>query len=234
MLSASDALPTTQLPQTAELHRSFAVPDVEVSKRSDGKRVVTGLIAPYNTPADIMEVRSGRVVSYSEQFAPGAFHRAAAAPYRVQLQLEHDDRLERLVGYGLEFRDSEAGCVGEFALYPTTADRAVELMDSSHRGLSVTFMTLRPSYGSERDGELVTREQVHLRAVAAVSDPAYADAGVLALRAQADAAIAAQREAERQVSEMVETLTFLRDSGGALTEAQQRWLVEHGVKLATS
>lgn len=233
-MTAPPTLPLNQMPPSQELHRAFSVPDVEVSKRSDGKRVVTGLIAPYNTPADIMEVRSGRVISYQEQFAPGAFHRAAAAPYRVQLQLEHDDRLERLVGYGLSFKDSDEGCVGEFALYPTTAERAVELMDSSHRGLSVTFMTLRPSYGSERDGELVTREQVHLRAVAAVSDPAYADAGVLALRAQADAAIAAQREADRQVAEMVETLTFLRDSGSTLTEAQQRWLSEHGVNLAAS
>jgi HK97 family phage prohead protease len=224
-------LPSHQMPASTDLHRSFAVPDVEVLQRSDGKRTVTGLIAPYNTPTDIAEVRSGRVVSYQEQFAPGAFHRAESAPYRVQLQLEHDDRLERLVGYGLSFRDSDAGCVGEFALYATTADRAVELMESSHRGFSVTFVPMRPSFGSERDGQLVTREQVHLRAVAAVSDPAYADAGVLALRAQADAAMEAQRAAEREVSEMVEMLTLLRDSGGALTEAHQRWLAAHGVQL---
>lgn len=231
MLSATDVLPTHQLPPNQELHRSFATPDVEVQTRSDGKRTITGLVVPYNVPTEIHEVRSGRVVSYREQFAPGSMTRAAAAPNRVQLQLEHDDRLERLVGYGLSFRDSEAGCVGEFALYPTTADRAVELMESSHRGLSVTFVTINPLYGSERDGQLVTRHAVHTRAVAAVSDPAYADAGVLALRAAADAAAAAQAEVDRQRDQMVATLRFLRDAGQDLGPEQLRWLEQHGVDL---
>lgn len=233
-MTAPLMLPTTQMPPNTDLHRSYEAPDLEVGRtmlRGESRHTVTGIVVPYNTPTDIMEVRNGRVISYREQFAPGSMHRAASAPSRVKLQIEHDERLERLAGYGLSFRDSEAGCVGEFVLYPTMADRALELMDTSHRGLSVTFVPIRPAYGSERDGALVTREQVHTKAVAAVSDPAYADAGVLALRAQVDAAMEAQREADRQVAEMVETLTFLRDSGGALTEAQLRWLAEHGVTL---
>lgn len=227
------SLPTSQMPPNLNLFRSFEV-DVEVGQtmvRGESRRTVTGLVVPYNTPTEISEVRQGRVITYREQFAPGSMHRAAQAPYRVQLQLEHDNRIERLAGYGLSFRDSDAGCVGQFALYPSMADRAVELMETSHRGLSITFVPIRPTFGSERPGQLVTREQVHTKAVAAVSDPAYADAGVLALRAQADAAAEAQRVADRQVAEMVDTLRFLRDAGQELQPAQLRWLAERGIDL---
>jgi len=223
--------PTSPMPPRQELHRAFTVPDVELHQRSDGKRTVTGLVVPYNVPADITEVRKGQVISYTEQFAPGSMDRAAAAPNRVMLQIEHDDRLERLAGYGLSFRDSDAGCVGEFVLHPSMADRSVELLESSHRGFSVTFQTINPLWGTERPGELVTRRVVHTRAVAAVPDPAYADAGVLALRAAADEAAAVQAAADRQVAEMVDALMFLRSNGQELNPVQMRWLDEHGVNL---
>ena len=231
MLTTAEATPTSQMPARNELHRAFSA-DVETHVRSDGRRTVEGLVVPYDSPTMIAEVRQGRVITYTELFAPGSMARAAAAPNRVMLQIEHDERLERLAGYGLSFRDSDAGCVGEFVLHPSMAERTVELLESSHRGLSVTFTSIQPVYGTERDGDTVRRAVVACRAVAAVPDPAYADAGVLALRAAEDAAAAAQAEADRQTEQMVSAMRFQRSAGMDLTPAQQRWLDERHIVLA--
>jgi phage head maturation protease len=210
-----------------ELHRSFA--DLELDVQREGR--VTGLVVPYNTPTPIMELRDGTVVQYEEQFAPGSMERAAKAPNRVMLQFTHSDQLDHQIGYGVSFRDSGAGCVGEFQLYRSGQDKVAEMLQTSHRGLSVTFASLRPQGGLERDGELVTREVVMCRAVAAVNDPAYADAGVLAVRQQAELAAEMAAEAERKRAEMTGLLQFLVDQGQELTEAHRAWLADNRVEL---
>jgi HK97 family phage prohead protease len=210
-----------------ELHRSFG--DLELEVQPEGR--VTGLVVPYNQPTPIMELRDGQVITYQEQFVPGSMDRAARAPNRVMLQFTHSEQLDHQVGYGVAFRDSDAGCVGEFQLYRHGRDKVAEMLQTSHRGLSVTFASLRPVGGQERDGDLVTREMVHCRAVAAVNDPAYADAGVLAVRQQQDLAAQVAAEAERKRSEMTELLQFLVDSGQELTEAHRAWLADNRVEL---
>ena len=72
---------------------------------------------------------------------------------------------------------------------------------------------------------------VRCRAVAAVNDPAYADAGVLAVRQQAELAAEVAAEAERQRSEMTELLQYLVDNGQELTEAHRAWLADNAVEL---
>jgi HK97 family phage prohead protease len=174
------------------------------------------------------------VIQYQEQFAPGSMDRAAKAPNRVMLQFTHSEALDHQVGYGVSFRDSEAGCVGEFQLYRQNRDKVTEMLETSHRGLSVTFASLRPAGGLERDGELVTREVVHCRAVAAVNDPAYADAGVLAVRQQEQLAAEVAAETERKRAEMTGLLQFLVDNGQELTEAHRAWLADNGVELRSA
>jgi len=210
-----------------ELHRSFG--NLELNLEREGK--VTGLVVPYSAPTPIMELRDGEVIQYEEQFAPGSMERAARAPNRVMLQFTHSESLDHQIGYGVSFRDSAEGCVGEFQLYRHGMDKVAEMLQTSHRGLSVTFASLRPQGGLERDGELVTREVVHCRAVAAVNDPAYADAGVLAVRQQTELAAEVMAEAERKRSEMTELLQFLVDSGQQLTEAHRSWLADNAVQL---
>lgn len=210
-----------------ELHRSFQ--NLELSMEREGR--VTGLVVPYHAPTPIMELRDGQVIQYEEQFAPGSMERAARAPNRVMLQFTHSEELDHQIGYGVAFRDSEQGCVGEFQLYRSNQDKVAEMLQTSHRGLSVTFASLRPQGGLERDGELVTREVVHCRAVAAVNDPAYADAGVLAVRQQAELAAELAAEAERKRAEMTELLQFLVDKGQPLTEAHRSWLADNHVEL---
>jgi phage head maturation protease len=213
---------------TVELHRSFGDLELDVQP-AEGR--VEGLVVPYNTPADIVEPRDDGFVRYREQFAPGSMARAAAAPFRVMLQFTHSDQLGHQIGYGLSFQDSDAGCVGQFQLYRQDRDKVMEMLQTSHRGLSLTFVSLRPFGGLERDGELVTRELVHTRAVAAVNDPAYADAGVVAVRQQAELAAAVAAEAERKRADMKDLLQFLLDSGRELSEAQRAWATENDVRL---
>jgi phage head maturation protease len=210
-----------------ELHRSFD--NLELSLEREGR--VTGLVVPYNAPTPIMELRDGEVIQYQEQFLPGSMERAAKAPNRVMLQFTHSDQLDHQIGYGVSFRDSAEGCVGEFQLYRSGQDKVAEMLQTSHRGLSVTFASLRPTGGLERDGELVSREVVMCRAVAAVNDPAYADAGVLAVRQQAELATAMAAEAEKKRAEMTELLQFLTDNGQELTEAHRAWLSDNKVTL---
>jgi phage head maturation protease len=210
-----------------ELHRSFD--NLELSMEREGR--VTGLVVPYSCPTPIMELRDGEVIQYEEQFAPGSMERAARAPNRVMLQFTHSESLDHQIGYGVAFRDSAEGCVGEFQLYRSGQDKVAEMLQTSHRGLSVTFASLRPQGGLERDGELITREIVHCRAVAAVNDPAYADAGVLAVRQQTELAAEVVAEAERKRAEMTGLLQFLVDSGQELTEAHRAWLADNAVQL---
>jgi phage head maturation protease len=210
-----------------ELHRSFGELTLDVER--EGR--VTGLVVPYSTPVPIMELRDGEVIEYQEQFAPGSMERAAKAPNRVMLQFTHSEALDHQIGYGVSFRDSAEGCVGEFQLYRSGMDKVAEMLETSHRGLSVTFASLRPQGGLERSGELVTREVVMCRAVAAVNDPAYADAGVLAVRQTQDLAAEMAAEAERKRSEMRDLLQFLVDAGQELTEAHRSWLADNSVEL---
>lgn len=216
--------------QPLEFTRAFLDVDVDVN-RKEGR--VTGLVVPYLKPTPIMELRDSGVIEYQEQFAPGSMERAAKAPNRVMLQFTHSDALDHQLGYGVSFRDSDAeqGCVGEFQVYKTNRDLALEMLESSHRGLSVTFASIRPLGGLEQHGELVTRQAVMCRAVAAVTDPAYESAGVLAVRAQADVEAEAAAEQRRQDQELAGALQFLRDSGQALSAAQQEWLAERGITL---
>lgn len=216
--------------QPLELTRSFLDVDLDVN-RKQGR--VTGLVVPYLRPTPIMELRDSGVIEYSEQFAPGSMERAAKAPNRVMLQFTHSEALDHQLGYGVSFRDSdsEQGCVGEFQVYKTNRDLALEMLESSHRGLSVTFASLRPMGGLEQPGELVTRQAVMCRAVAAVTDPAYAEAGVMAIRQQVDLEAEAAAEQQRQDADLAGALQFLRDSGQALSDAQQTWLAERGITL---
>jgi phage head maturation protease len=183
-----------------------------------------------------MELRDGEVIEYEEQFAFGSMERAAKAPNRLMFQFTHSEQLDHQIGYGVSFRDSQemAGCVGEFQLYRAERDRVVEMLETSHRGLSVTFASLRPQGGLERSGELVTREVVHCRAVAAVNDPAYADAGVLAVRQSAELAAEMAAEAERKRTEMADLLQYLTDNGQELTEAHRAWMADNGVELRSA
>jgi len=213
---------------------------VEVSQRSNGQRQLSFLIVPWDKPTEVAELIDGVPTLYTESFARGSLDRALKAPHRAAFQIDHPGpyehqrgSLERLAGYGHKFEDSAEGMVGTFTLYPSQADRAVELVTSSHRWASVDFVSITPRRGVEKAGAHIVRRAAHLNAVAAVVDPAYTDANLLAVRADAEharellAAESAQRES------MLGALGFLVGAGLALNAEQLEWLAAHDVDPAT-
>lgn len=221
-----------------------ALPDLDALTRSVGtveydidrvKGVVEALIVPYMTPAHIVEIipdaaGRGQIVEYDEQFARGSLDRAKAAPNRVGLTFTHETSMPNRMGYGLALRDSdtEGGAVMTWQLYRDTLDRSIELLTTSHTGMSVTARCIRPVRGTERNGALVTREAVHLTTVAATDDPAYVDTRVLAIRERQAILEAEQERTAERAAQYVESLLLLRSLGRELTPPQNEYLAEHG------
>lgn len=221
-----------------------ALPDLDVLTRSvstveyDIDRVsglVEALIVPYNRATKIVEVlpdAAGRpqIVEYDEQFAPGSVDRAKAAPHRVGLTFTHETSMPNRMGYGVALRDSDAegGAVMQWQLYRDTLDRSVELLTTSHTGMSVSFRSIVPVRGTERSGSLVTRAAVHLTTVAATDDPAYTDTRVLAIRERQAILEAEQTRTAERAAQYVDSLLLLRSYGRELTPAQLSYLAEHG------
>jgi len=175
------------------------------------QRTVEGLVVPYNTPAPITELRPDGMISYREQFVRGAFERATRPGNagRVALVYSHDEILPNRLGYGLEFRETDDGLLGVFRLDESTAAKARDVLTTSHSGLSISFLSLLPKAFTEKAGALVTRAAAHLQHVAAVATPAYAGAGVTAIREGGDldeqpsaAEVAAQAALDEQARQL--------------------------------
>lgn len=228
------SLPTVV--DTDVLTRSVADVEYDIDR---ARGIVEALVVPYMTPAPIVEVRersngSPFVLEYEEQFAPVALDRAKAAPRRVGLTFTHSMAMPDRMGYGLELRDSSSEAGGNGAaimtwqLYRDTLDRSIELLTTTHTGMSLSFRTIRPRYGDEQPGELVTREAVHLVTVAATDDPAYVDTRVLSIRERAQQLDDERKANEARAAQYVDSLLLLRTYGRELTPAQLAYLAEHG------
>jgi HK97 family phage prohead protease len=213
------------MPDTDLLLRAFGADVTGLEVKRDG--IVEGLMVPYNQPADVLELINGVPTEYREQFQAGAFSRAASAPHRVGLTFTHSDLMPDRMGYGISLRDSEAGAVMTWKLYDYARDQSEELLRTTHQGLSITFRPIRPQYGAEKPGALVTRTAVHLASVAATDNPVYADARVLALRAQQDELREQQEHHAARHRAQVEHLAWLKARGRELSPAQLQYLDEH-------
>jgi HK97 family phage prohead protease len=154
--------------------------DLEVT--GDG-RTVTGLLAPYNTPAKVDDGFG----PYWEMFERGCFSRALRgnASY-LRLQLEHNGHW---VGRGSVWRDSAEGLAADMRLDDTEAGReaAFKIRDGQTPGLSVAYRLSEDPQGNETRpiaGKKVTvRKKIKaLHHVALCQFPAYAQAQVEAVR----------------------------------------------------
>lgn len=205
--------------------RSFDAMALDV--KPDG--LVEALVVPWDTPADVTELHpTAGVVTYREQFARGSLDDAMRAPGRIGLAFTHSDAFTDRLGYGVTLRDSEEGGVATFQLYRSVQEKAMDMLRTSHRGMSMTFTSLRPSFGPpDRSGVLVTRERVRLRYVAATDCPVYEDAQVLAMRDQAEELRLRQEEQQDRARKYAEGLELLRSHGRELTPGQLAFLQEH-------
>jgi len=207
--------------------RAFGADVTHLEVKRDG--IVEALVVPYNVPAPVLEYNEvlREVVDYREQFVPGAFSRAQAAPHRVGLTFTHSDLMPDRMGYGRSVRDSAEGAVVEWQLYAYAREQATELLETTHQQFSVTFQTIRPQYGTERSGQLVTREAVHLSSVAATDNPVYVDTRVLAMRDQQDVQRELRQAEQAKARRQVETILWLQSRGRELSPAQLAYLEQH-------
>ena len=156
----------------------FKVADFDVE--GDG-RTVLGRIVPYGEVISYVDDYDGGKVK-RERFVPGAFAKQASpgAWSRVLLSFQHGDGFENTIGYGRAIQDRDDGAYATFRLYEQNAAKAREMIEHSHRGLSVEFET-RGRDETDPDG-IVVRRNVRARRVGITNDAAYAGARVLAVR----------------------------------------------------
>jgi phage head maturation protease len=206
--------------------RSFDAMAMDV--KPDG--LVEALVVPWDRPAEVTEPHptGPGAVTYLEQFARGSLDGAMRAPGRIGLAFTHSDAFTDRLGFGVTLADSEAGAVVTFQLYPSVRDKAMDMLRTSHRGMSMTFRSIRPAFSApERSGVLVTRERVNLRYVAATDCPVYEDAQVLAMRDQAQELRELQEAQEARARKYAQGLEMLRDHGRQLTPRQLDFLEQH-------
>jgi HK97 family phage prohead protease len=148
----------------------------------DGRTVV-GRVVPYGETISFVDAYDGNKIK-QERFVRGALAKQAgsSAWARVLLTYEHDDGFTNILGYGRELREQDDGGYGSFRLYEADAGKAREMIENSHRGLSVAFAT-RKRGRTDPDG-VVVRDDVRVERVGITNDPAYSGAKVLAVRNQ--------------------------------------------------
>jgi HK97 family phage prohead protease len=149
-------------------------------------RTVEGVVVPYEEPAEVAD-DLGPTPVYREVFTETSFARQlqgfAARPglvRRVGFNLDHRQELDRTVGWTDAVESTPAGLVARFGLYPTAnLDLVRSMLAETHTGLSVECAVHK---SRTRPDGVVERRTVQLLGVAAVPVPAYAGAGITALR----------------------------------------------------
>jgi HK97 family phage prohead protease len=150
-------------------------------------RTVEGVVVPYDEPAEVCD-DYGPAPVYREVFTETSFARQlqgfAARPAlmsRIILNLDHRRELDHEVGFTESVTSTPAGLVARFKLRPTANLELVRsMLAETHTGLSVECALIK---SRTRPDGVVERRTAVLVGVAAVPVPAYAGAGITALRA---------------------------------------------------
>ena len=154
--------------------RTFGA-DLEV--RGTDQRIVAGIAVPFGAVAEI----AGR---FSEAFIKGSFARTIRERGdRVRLLALHDGVNRLPLGRATVLREDSAGLYAELRVSKTQAgDDVLELVrDGAIDGLSVGFAPVVDVWSADR--RHVERHEVKLHEISLVTEPAYGDARVLAVRA---------------------------------------------------
>lgn len=160
------------------IYRSFAS---DATVAGDGRTIVLTCV-PYDTPTTVDDGNG----PYVEEFAHGAFRKAVKAPHRVELRYRHADGVGNLLGRATDLVETPSALVGTFRAVGPNGDQVLAMVaDGLLTGASVGAM-VHPN-GTEvvtRGGHTITRRTLisRLMEVSLVPEPAYADAGVLAVR----------------------------------------------------
>lgn len=165
--------------------RQFASPLEfrDAAGKNDG-RTVFGRIVPYG---EVIEFLDEDNIVKRERFELGSLAGAVPSWDRVTLSFEHHPDgpgFANTIGWGMRngLTEAEDGAYASFRLYAHDAAKAREALQESHRGLSLEFYARRSEV--DADGVIVRRD-VRVVRVAAVPDPAYMGASVMAVRSEA-------------------------------------------------
>lgn len=162
------------------LVRSFELP---LAESWDGRTLDTRIV-PYDEPTTVADPPD--FTPYQEVFRAGAFRRQLSTPGRdrVWLNVEHEQGFRGAIGRSLRFDDREDGLHGSFGVLENAdGDKALELINEGFlTGVSLEFREL----SSRRVNGVVERVRAHLDKVSLCRFPAYAGAGVLAVREEPD------------------------------------------------
>lgn len=165
------------------LHRVTAFVDYDV-RTSAKERIVTGIAAPFDEEALILDPQYGRV---NEVFRRGAFTKtiqlSEQSGRKVKLLALHDQHSMPL-GVATNLREDAIGLYGEFRISNTRdGDEVLSLLeDGALDSFSVGFMPVNGKTRYNERAKLVERLEVRLFEVSLVNLPAYQGAKVLALR----------------------------------------------------
>ena len=160
--------------------------------RDDG-RTLDGMIVPYGEVADVVDIdeSSGELIRYREQFLPHSlanmaqgFRARSGKGMNVPLLIDHQETMERMVGYATNIESNEDGARATFRLYDdSNLVKIRSILSESHTGLSVKFRDIREP--KLIDG-IVSRVQVFIAHVAATPMPAYAGATIGSIRSNGE------------------------------------------------
>jgi uncharacterized protein len=180
---------------------------------ADGRTIV-GRCLPYGEPAQVCDQLPDGTVSapYFEVVKAGACKAICRAPGRVLLNYEHRGGLLDQAGSCVDLTERDDGLWSTFrALSSPSGDQALELIRSGAvTGLSVE--AIATAAGSRRlpDGTVERHRLKQLRHVALVAQPAYAGAGVTALRSAVEVEQPTIRQVRARQAEL--RLRFAPDS----------------------
>jgi len=170
-----------------------------------------GILVPWDQETPIVERRGDALIRYLEVFRRGSCDRAIRAPGRLPITYGHSDSFADRLGVAQLLEDRDEGLWGRFRFDPSKADAARDAVTSSHRALSIAFLSVVPKAFTERDGTLVERRSAILQHVAAVPEGAYQGAQLTVVRNLAEDALedtaadlAVREEAERRAAILAE------------------------------
>jgi HK97 family phage prohead protease len=197
-----------------------AIPaDLEVDEDAG---TAEGLLVPYGVQTPIVERRGDELVRYVEEFAKGAFERAARAAWRVPFTYGHSSAFGDRLGAFVRIEERDAGLWGQLRWDASKADAARDAVSSTHQAISIGFLSVVPKPFSERNGSHVIRRSALLDHVAAVPEGAYSDARLLVVRNLTDEDLV-ETDAERAVAAEVAERERVLAEALALVEAGKRW-----------
>lgn len=166
--------------------RSF---DTALEMRAEGREVY-GMIFPLNTRTHIRELDdAGNLDEYDEMFLPRctermrqSAERRGGSPAWITFTVDHERGFDARLGFCTLLEETSDGAFGTFKLYDgPQLPKIRSMLAESHKGLSVEFSDVAPPIIK---GSLRQRRQVNVSHVTATPTPAYADAGILAMRSQ--------------------------------------------------